>query len=82
MVKSLGRVRRGRVQAVTLRRYESYDACCASRIGERKGIRWLLPARGVALELKQVGVRPGQFTALVTLCLRALPLADSTWYVN
>jgi hypothetical protein len=51
-------------------------------MGERKGGRWLLPARGDALEVKQVGVRIGQFTALVTLCLRALPLADSTWYVN
>jgi hypothetical protein len=55
---------------------------CASRMGERKGRRWLLPARGAALEVKQVGVRRGHFTALVTLCLRVLPLADSTWYVN
>jgi hypothetical protein len=55
---------------------------CASRMGERKGRMWLLPTRGDALEVKQLGVRRGQFTALVTLCLRALLLADSTWYVN
>jgi hypothetical protein len=40
-------------------------------------------ARGPALEVRQVGVRRGQFTALVTHSLRALPLADfGTWYVH
>jgi hypothetical protein len=52
---------------VTLRNYESYDACCASRMSERKGRRWLLQVRGPTLEVKQVGVRRGQFTALVIL---------------
>jgi hypothetical protein len=51
-------------------------------IGERKGRRWLLQARGVALEVKKVGVRRGEFIARVTLCLRALSLADLTWYVK
>jgi hypothetical protein len=51
-------------------------------LGERKGKSWLLPARGVTLEVKNVGVHRGQFTALVTLCLRALPLAGSTWYAK
>jgi hypothetical protein len=55
---------------------------CASRLGERNGRRWLLPARGAALELKHVGVRRGHFTAHVTLCLRALAFTDSTWYVK
>jgi hypothetical protein len=43
---------------------------------------YLQLARGVALEVKHVGVRRGQFTALVTFCLRVLPWADSTWYVD
>jgi len=36
----------------------------------------MLPAIGVALKVNRVGFRRGQFTALVTLCLRALPLAE------
>jgi hypothetical protein len=55
---------------------------CASRLGERKGKMWMLPARGAVVEVIQMGVRRGRFIALVTLCLRALPSADSTWYVN
>jgi hypothetical protein len=39
-------------------------------------------ARGVALELKQVSVLRGHSTARVTICFRALLLADSIWYVN
>jgi hypothetical protein len=50
--------------------------------GERKGSRWLLLARGFALEVNHVGVRHKQFIAYVTLCLRAFSLADLTWYVN
>jgi hypothetical protein len=62
-VKSLGRVRRSRVRRhrsylVTLRTYDSYDACCASRMGKREGRRWLLPARGAALVNGKAGGRP------------------------
>jgi hypothetical protein len=41
-------------------------------IGERKGTRWLLPARGATLKVKHVCARRELFTAPVTLCLRAL----------
>jgi hypothetical protein len=51
-------------------------------IGERKSKRWLLRSRGAALKVKQVNARRGHLSAYVTLYLRALPLADSTWYVN
>jgi hypothetical protein len=55
---------------------------CASRLGERKGKKWLLPAGGAALEVKHVGIRRGEITTHVILCLRALPLANSTWHVT
>jgi hypothetical protein len=42
-------------------------------IGERKGMRWRLRARGDALGVEHEGVRRGHLIALVTLCLRALP---------
>jgi glutathione S-transferase len=41
-------------------------------------IRWMLPTLGVPLEVMQVSVRREHFSALMTLCLRALPQADST----
>jgi hypothetical protein len=56
---------------------------CASRLGERRGRRWLLPAKGAALEVKQVGIHRGRLSPrVVTFCLRALRSADSIWYVN
>jgi hypothetical protein len=33
-------------------------------------------------QVKHMGVRREQFTTLVTLCRRALPLVDSTWCVE
>jgi hypothetical protein len=55
---------------------------CASRLDEREDKMWLPLIRGDALEVQLVGVGRRQYNAHVTLCLHALPLADSTWYVN